>query len=274
MTTSNSNGSPSPAAEDASLADSINRLLHKMDSLESKVNMLQRTVQEAPGMAAMATDIIDEALRNASASGVDVNTRIKNTAHMAYRLTDESTMASLQKIVTLSQEAPGLISMVADILDSQIRNAAASGIDIEARIQAVKQLLIQLTDPSTMHALQQGLTALSDAPGLISMATDMVDEQIGSANSKGVDLGSRIKSILTLAHRLSDPDTTAALEHILEPRAVEAVGALGTAIAESKNQPHKPVGPLGLMKALRDPDVQRATSYLVEIGKRLGQELK
>ena len=274
MTTSNTNGSPSPTTEDASLADSINRLLHKMDSLESKVNMLQRTMQEAPGMAAMATDMVDEALRNARASGIDVNARIKNTATLAHRITDESTMAGLEKILTLSQDAPGLVSMVADILDNQIKNAAASGIDIEARLQAVKQLLIQLTDPATMSALQQGLTALSDAPGLISMATDMVDEQIGSANTKGVDLGSRIKSILTLAHRLSDPDTTAALEHILEPRAVEAVGAMGSAIAESKNQPHKPVGPLGLMKALRDPDVQRATSYLVEIARRMGQELK
>ena len=275
MTTSNISGSnTSSATEEASLAGSIQQLLHKIDSLERKVDMLQRTMQETPGMAAMATDIVDEALRNARDSGVDVGTHLKNTVQLVHRLTDNTTLANLEKLMDLTQEAPGLLSMIVDILDAQLRSTAASGIDIEARLTSVLGLLTKLTDPVTIQALQEGIDTLSAAPGLFSMATDIVDAQMDSAASTGIDIGARAKGFLTLANRLSDPNTTTALEHVLEPRAVSAIGALGTAIAESKDQPHNPVGPMGLLRALRDPDVQRATSYLVEIAKRMGQELK
>ena len=211
MTPSNPNGSATMAND--TLAVSINQLIHKIDALDNKVNRLQQTLQEAPGMAAMATDIIDEAIRT-------------------------------------------------------------TGVDVESRAKAGLQILVQLTEPATLAALQQGLQALSDAPGLISMVADIMDEQIGTATQEGIDIGMRLKGLLALANRLSDPNTTASLEHVLEPRAVAAIGALGTAIAESKNQSHSPVGPLGLIRALRDPDVQRATSFLVAIAKRMGQELK
>ena len=275
MSQTNTNGNHvlKEKLENPAIVASLNRLLDRIEALEESVNTLHNTIREAPGMAAMATDIVDEALRNAREAGVDINQRSKNALMIANRLTEDKTVKNLHTILDAAQEAPGLLTMVADMFDAEMRRASESGIDIEERLRGILQLAMQLTNPDVLAVMQSGLKAAPTLPGLVSMATDMVDEQISGANTQGIDLGQRIKSIVLLTGKLTDPQTIASMDHILDPVAMETVGALGSAIAKCKNQPLQPLGLLGMARAFRDPDVQKAASFLIEIAKSMGQEL-
>lgn len=64
---------------------------------------------------------------------------------------------------------------------------------------------------------------------------------------------------------------------VFHPDTVQLVGEAGDAFVASREalrQSPKPVGLFGLLRALRDPDVQRAASLIVEFGRRFGSSLK
>ncbi len=63
---------------------------------------------------------------------------------------------------------------------------------------------------------------------------------------------------------------------VFHPDTVRLVGEAGDAFVASREalrQSPKPVGLFGLLRALRDPDVQRAAGLIVEFGRRFGRSL-
>ncbi|WP_287157800.1 DUF1641 domain-containing protein [Chloroflexus sp.] len=64
---------------------------------------------------------------------------------------------------------------------------------------------------------------------------------------------------------------------VFHPDTVRLVGEAGDAFVASREalrQEPKPIGLFGLLRALRDPDVQRAAGLIVEFGRRFGRSLK
>jgi len=60
---------------------------------------------------------------------------------------------------------------------------------------------------------------------------------------------------------------------IIAPEAVGVVGSAADALVASRNQSTPQVGVIGMAKALRDPDLQRALGFLVLFGKEFGKNL-
>ncbi len=276
MDNATSNGKTSLQArlEEPQVLAAMNRLLDRIDSLEETVDTLHMAIKEGPGFAAMVTDMVDDTIRTAAASGIDVEHRAKNALTLAERVTDDKTSASLDQALTLAQEAPGLVAMMADMFDEAVRNAAAEGVDLESRLKGVLQLAGQLTEPGTLEALHTVLGLLGEAPGFVAMVADMADEQIRTAAAEGIDVDARLKGILKLTGRLTDPETTHALEGLLDVNSVHAVGALGQALAHSQDKAPEAIGPMGLWKKLKDPDVQYAMGFLMNVAQHMGRELK
>lgn len=75
---------------------------------------------------------------------------------------------------------------------------------IEERLERIEKSIAQLT---------QGI---SQAPVMMSMATDSVDEWVSNAKSHGVNVDDRIKGGLQLLGRLSDPQMQKALNGMLD----------------------------------------------------------
>jgi uncharacterized protein YjgD (DUF1641 family) len=60
---------------------------------------------------------------------------------------------------------------------------------------------------------------------------------------------------------------------IIAPEAVGVVSSAADALVASRNQSTPQVGMFGLLKALRDSDLQRALGFLVLFGKEFGKNL-
>lgn len=94
---------------------------------------------------------------------------------------------------------------------------------------------------------------LLDTTDLAASALD--DDMVVSLARTGTSLGE-------IADATTDSDTVAALSALL------------SAIGEAGNEPSERVGALGLLREMRDPDVQRGLGFLIAVARMTGRELE
>ena len=257
----------------------LTRLLDRIESLEQTVNTLADLVQQGPGMAAMVGDMVDETVRSAAARGVDVEQRLQTALTLAEKLTAPEMVDKLDRLLTLADEAPGMAAMVGDMMDETVRSAAARGVDIEARLRAGLAIAEKLTAPEMVAKLDQLLTFANEAPGLVAMVGDMVDETAVS-----LDLESRLRMGLQIAEKATQPANLAQLGEMFEvlleaesgmlsPEAVRTLGSMAQSMVAAKSDPREKVGLFALLRSLNDPDIQNALGFLLNFGKRFGRSL-
>nr|MBP9206386.1 DUF1641 domain-containing protein [Kofleriaceae bacterium] len=133
-----------------------------------------------------------------------------------------------------------------------------------AAVEAVTSTLLPLT----------GLT--STLPGAVAMATDTFDAIAARLGDAGVDLDERMRMVLRAVEVATAPRAVHGLaslveSRLLEPSALAVVSQLATALADPGEA--KPVGAWGALRALRDPDVQRALGFVLAIARTFGQQL-
>ena len=229
-----------------------------------RLDKLILMTDQAPYMVSMVTDIADETYREAAARGIDIETRLKAGLAMAEKLTSPEMMERLDKLILMTDQAPYMVSMVTDIADETYREAATRGIDIEARLKVGLAMAEKLTSPEMMTKLDQLLMLSEQAPGMVSMMTDIVDDGYRQLAADGIDVEERLRVGLAIMAKATDPQTMTRLDHmfdtllaaeegVLNQEAVEMVGMAAHALVVSQQRPLPKVGLFGLLRALRDP---------------------
>jgi hypothetical protein len=185
---------------------------------------------------------------------------------------------TVQRMNATVGQAPALVAMVGDVVDEGMRHANAAGINLEARLLTALQLFNRLTEPHVAGQLTHLLDLADQAPGFLAMAGDMVDDAYRSANTAGIDMETLVKQSGVAAQRLSDlmcsPEFTTLMDSgMLDPNAVRLLGSAATALVKSQ-QASEPIGPLGLLGALRDPDVQKALGFFLTFAKEFGKHIR
>ncbi len=108
----------------------------------------------------------------------------------------------------------------------------------------------------TLVALQRSgtLDELAELAGVVSLGTAALDdEMVASLAGTGTALGE-------VAQTASDDDTRAGIETLL------------ASVGEAEREPADRVGPVGLLRELRDPDVQYGLGFLLTIAAAIGRE--
>lgn len=194
----------------------------------------------------------------------------------------ESRLARIDPLVDALEQAPALAASAVDVVDEQAGRLRDRGVDPQARLERLLGLMEQLTDERTMDALESALALAKDAPGLASMAVDIVDEQAGRLRDEGIDPGFAVANGARTALQFASlvgPREVHALKTVLAsealaPEAVAVVSAAAQALVECQGRERKRVGVFGLMAALRDPDVQRALDFSIGVARRFGAALE
>lgn len=259
-------------------AAALNRLLDRIETLEQTVGRLADALEQAPGMVAMMGDMADETVRQAAARGVDVEERLKTALALAERLTAGETAVKLNQLLDLADQLPGTLAMMGDMMDESIRRAASNGVDIEARLRAGLTMAEKLTTPDMMVKLDQLLAMADQAPGMIAMMGDIVDESIRRASESGINIEAMLRQGARAGAKFStlmeSEEFDALMESgILDPEAVASVGKVGQALIASQNRPPQSLGLFGLLSAMRDPNMQRALGFLATFGAEFGKQI-
>ncbi|MCB0632886.1 MAG: DUF1641 domain-containing protein [Saprospiraceae bacterium] len=212
----------------------------------AKLDGLLKMADQAPGLMAMAADMADEAYRKADADGVSIDQRLQVALQMAEKLTAPEMAEKLDGLLKMADQAPGLMAMAADMADEAYRKADVRGVSIDQRLQVALQMAEKLTAPEMAEKMDSLLQLADQAPGMIAMAVDWLDESFKAANESGFD--------------------PKVLSHV--------AGAANTALTRAKAEhPTKSGGIFKMLGALKDEDRQKGLGFLLNFLKYFGQKL-
>lgn len=183
--------------------------------------------------------------------------------------------AVLGRLENITGQVPGLLAMAGDVLDEAARRDGR----MDERGTAIRDLVERATRPETLRALSALLDLLEQAPGLLGMVGDVVDEASGQVAAAGVDLHEATENGMALmrgvVQLLSYPETAELIESgILSRGALRGVNRVAASIAAADAEPIKPIGPLGAALSLGNRDLQYALGFALNVGRALGHSLE
>lgn len=201
----------------------------------------------------------------------------------------EAMLAQPPGLAALADRAAPGVAMVADVLDEWAVGAVGRGVDLDERVGRGLRLLQRLTEPGVAGALEamldrvdrvQALVAQLEAlPGVIATVADTVDEFMLALGDRGLDLHAAGRGAALamgwLTRLLQLPAFHEVLDAgILEPRVVGVIGQLGQALSAARNEPGGRAGLMALLRATRDPDVQRGLDFGLRFLRHFGERMK
>jgi uncharacterized protein YjgD (DUF1641 family) len=215
----------------------------RLERIESMLEKLTDTMAKAPSMISMATDTFDEIAKSSLDTGITIDDRVRSGGHILTRLTDPATSANIHKILDVIDQAPGLMSMIADTFDEYAVQSAQSGITIDQRLKGLIALFNQITEPGMVEKIEQLVSISNQLPGLVAMGIDTIDEV-----ARGTDLmGPQNISLLTSAMKANQ------YAHSVPPSKVGGI--------------------FGLLKVLKDEEVQKMLGFMINFAKAFGKEM-
>jgi uncharacterized protein YjgD (DUF1641 family) len=173
----------------------------------------------------------------------------------------------------LVQQTLPMVGMMTDTVDGWMHELTRSGIDIDERTKETLRLLAELTAPQsmeTLHTLVEMLPTLGalvrQAPGAIAAMVDTSDELVMRLREAGIDIEHLGRRGLHAAKALID-------SNVLEDAAVAVISNAAQSLEESACTA-RPTSLFGLIRAMGDPDVQRALGFFLAFAKSFGSRCK
>jgi uncharacterized protein YjgD (DUF1641 family) len=154
-------------------------------------------------------------------------------------LTDEMVREMADTTATLAESADGLAT------DETVELAESVGQN-GAELQDALESLVVLQRSGSLEELVE----LAEVASLLTAALD--DEMVRSLAKTGSSLGE-------VAETAADEDARDGLQTVMQ------------GVGDAESEPPAKVGPLGLLKAARDPDVQYGLGYLLSIAAAIGR---
>ncbi len=189
-----------------------------------------------PGSPAPLEAVTLHTTRNGSGSDAAIIAALERIERRLARLE-----SSVERVDSLARSAPALIATATDTFDRVAQRAAEAGIDVDERARTALTLLERLTAPEVAGPL----TALLEHADTLRAAVDLLQQAphlLATAMDAADGVASRLAVLSNLAKALPcDPSRTP-----------------------------KPVGPWRAYRALKEPDVQRALGFLLDVTRRLG----
>lgn len=138
------------------ITDLLTHLSVRIDSLERSLSSIDEFIKKFPAMMAITTDIADELYRNAAASGIDMEERLKKAGKLLVRLTDPKKIDTLSHFInTLDimtpllkqfEKVPDTLAVIVDSFDELYKSAERSGIDFELIMKQGKDAAAKLNE--------------------------------------------------------------------------------------------------------------------------------
>ncbi|SDL91953.1 Protein of unknown function [Catalinimonas alkaloidigena] len=230
-------------------AATLETILAKLETMEQTLQQLAHVMSPVPDAMATATDLLDAYAARQQEQGQDPEENTRQALLLLERLTRSHTLHHLQTLLQVADQSPELVAHLVDLTDTWADQAADRGIDLEDRLKRLQALVVQATAPLVLEKAEALVALTAQADELMSFAVDQVDDSIRTLQDRGLD------------------------PHALADDGLQLMAMLAAAYRQTKQAPPRSVGPLGLLKALSDPDFQKFLGFVTQLGKHVGQQL-
>lgn len=138
---------------------------------------------------------------------------------------------------------------------------------LERRLATVERVAVTLAPVAELAAT---------LPAAVAVLVDSFDGLAARLGDAGVDLDERMGSVARALEVATAPRAVAGLASLieskmLEPTALAVISQLAAALAHPGEAP--PAGLWSAMRALREPEVQRALGFLLAVARQFGKNL-
>ena len=123
-----------------------------------------------------------------------------------------------------------------------------------ARVPPDLAAALEANEDELVHLIEE-LDTVGQTVDLLSFAAEALDDEMVVLLARTAD------QLGELADTASEPETVQGLQSVL------------VAVGEATEEPPRRVGTLGMLRALRDPEVQVGLGFLLAVSKALGHEL-
>lgn len=243
-----------------------------------KIDNLIAAIDQAPSTISMVADIADSTVRSASDRGVDIDERLRSALTIAEKLTAPSMVEKINALVDAADQTSGMVSMTVDIIDDTVKTAAEKGVDINERLESALVLAEKLTAPQVVTQINGMLDMLNQSSGVIAMAADSFDGIMQAAIERGVDPQEFMTQLFSVTTKLAQLMSTDEMKEIVDGGifdvgTLKIIGAASAALVESNEAPTKKVGLFGMMREMKNTDMQKALGFLTTFGRLFGKKL-
>lgn len=179
------------------------------------------------------------------------------------------------------------LSILADSFDEYCAPNDQARRDMANRIEHVVHIIDKLTQSNAINTLElliekspelaSAIEQLEALPQVMSIFADSFDEFFRYAKDNGLDVTSFSENFSKFSVKMltlfeSESFNKLLDSGIVDPKAVVTVGAMGESLAHTTKDV-RPIGPIGVLAAMFDPEVQKATGFLVDFAKHFGNSL-
>ncbi|MFT7634003.1 MAG: hypothetical protein ACI87E_005062 [Mariniblastus sp.] len=190
----------------------------------------------------------------------------------------------------------GAFATGADFIDEKVSQATEQGVEVEPRIGDLLEILLKVTEPKNMAALNTlverlpqltKLAQLADqVPNLIATFGDLIDDFQQRCASEGIDMEKSLTNGLHAALRLGtyfEKDDLERLGELLKSdmlnhNSISVLSNAANSMASAQRDtcdskiPER-VGLLGLIGLLRNPDIQKSLAFASKFGECFGKNI-
>lgn len=202
--------------------------------------------------------------------------------------------SALDRLTSLLGRLPAAIASFTDMIDG----LDEAGLGLNERVQGSLRVLERVTAPDNLQRLEILLDRVSaimpllesakQVPGLVGAGVDVLDEWMERLAASGIDVDERGRILAQALERLTSPEALDVLRTllarvdvirgfldsgVLDAEPVAIVGKAGEGLARTAKANPASVGPFALLRALRDPDIQRSLGFAIHFARIFGRSL-
>jgi uncharacterized protein YjgD (DUF1641 family) len=179
------------------------------------------------------------------------------------------------------------LSILTDSIDEYCAPNDQARRNMAERLEHVVHIIDQLTQTNAINTLElliekapqlsAAIEQLEALPQVMSIFADSFDEFFRYAQTHGLDVTGFSENFSKFSVKMLTLFESGNFNKLLDsgivdPEAIVTVGAMGESLAHSTKKVG-PIGPVGIVKALFDPEVQKAAGFLVDFAKHFGNSL-
>lgn len=177
------------------------------------------------------------------------------------------------------------LAIAADSLDEYFDPSSESGEVMIEKVDKLKKIINLLAKDETLDSIETVIGELKNvAPILmkikqlentLSIFVDATDDFFNVAMDEGLDIEDFTKNLKKFSLLMTKTFESGSLNHLLESgildvNSVQTVGALGKSMAMSSENCNR-AGPLKVMGALFDPNIQQALGFFISFAQSFGE---
>jgi hypothetical protein len=179
--------------------------------------------------------------------------------------------ARLATLDPLLDAVPGILAMAGDTVDELADELG----DVDERMRGLVALAERVSRPATLAQLHALFDLLDAGPGLLALAGDTVDDLAREAEARGIPLEQIVPELRRALGSMLRLLTSSQVKQLLDsdlllPGAIAALGSAARAMASAARAPETQLGLFATLFAMREPEVQRAVGFAIDVARRFG----